>query len=65
MAQAYRDVGFQALFDQPKVASLFYLWLRKWLVGMVAGWIDDKVVNEVILVLIGRQGSYNGPSPRG
>lgn len=22
MAQAYRDVGFQALFDQPKVASL-------------------------------------------
>lgn len=37
---------------------LFYLWLRKWLVGMVAGWIDDKVVNEVILVLIGRQGSY-------
>ncbi|MBR1933471.1 MAG: hypothetical protein IJ841_07280 [Prevotella sp.] len=37
---------------------LFYIWLRKWLVGMVAGWINDAVVNEVILVLVGRQGIY-------
>ncbi len=36
----------------------FYEYLRKWLVGMVAGWIDDTVVNNVILVLIGEQGSY-------
>ncbi len=33
-------------------------YLTKWLVGMVAGWIDDTVVNNVILVLIGEQGSY-------
>ncbi len=37
---------------------LFYEYLRKWLVAMVAGWIDDTVVNNVILVLIGEQGSY-------
>ena len=33
-------------------------YLRKWMVGMVAGWVDDAVVNNVILVLIGEQGSY-------
>lgn len=33
-------------------------YLTKWLVAMVAGWIDDTVVNNVILVLIGEQGSY-------
>ena len=38
--------------------ALFYLYLRKWLVGMVAGWIDDKEVNQNILVLVGRQGIY-------
>ena len=37
---------------------LFCEYLRKWLVGMVAGWVDDTVVNNVILVLIGEQGSY-------
>lgn len=36
----------------------FAEYLKKWLVGMVAGWIDPKVVNNVILVLIGEQGSY-------
>ena len=36
----------------------FYEYLRKWLVGMVAGWLDDEVVNHVILTLIGRQGIY-------
>ena len=33
-------------------------YLKKWLVGMVAGWVDPTVVNNVILVLIGEQGSY-------
>ena len=33
-------------------------YLRKWLVGMVAAWVDDNVVNNVILVLIGEQGTY-------
>ena len=37
---------------------LFAQYLKKWMVGMVAGWIDDSVVNNVILVLIGNQGSY-------
>jgi len=37
---------------------LFYEYLRKWLVAMVASWVDDRVVNNVMLVLIGEQGSY-------
>jgi len=37
---------------------LFADYLTKWLVAMVAGWVDDTVVNNVILVLIGEQGSY-------
>ena len=38
--------------------ALFADYLKKWLVGMVAGWVDPDVVNNVILVLIGEQGSY-------
>ena len=37
---------------------LFYACLRKWLVAMIAGWLDDDVVNQEILVLVGRQGIY-------
>lgn len=37
-----------------KFASCF----RRWLVGMLAGALDERTVNHVILVLIGRQGSY-------
>ena len=37
---------------------LFGEYLTKWMVGMVAGWVDPTVVNNVILVLIGEQGSY-------
>ena len=33
-------------------------YLRKWLVGMVAGWVGHDVVNHVILVLIGEQGAF-------
>ena len=36
----------------------FYECLQKWLVGMVAGWIDEDAVNQTILVFIGEQGSY-------
>ena len=36
----------------------WHLYLKKWLVGMVASWISDDVVNNVILVLIGEQGAY-------
>ena len=37
---------------------LFYEMLKKWLVAMVASWVDDEVVNHLVLVLIGRQGSF-------
>ena len=37
---------------------LFYVCLRKWLVGMVAGWLEEGKVNQEILVLVGRQGIY-------
>ena len=32
--------------------------LRKWLVAMVAGWVNPEVVNHTVLVFIGRQGIY-------
>ena len=37
---------------------LFYEYLKKWLVAMVASWMDDRVINNVMLVLIGEQGAY-------
>ena len=37
---------------------LFYQYLKKWLVAMVASWVSPSVVNNVMLVLIGEQGSY-------
>jgi len=37
---------------------LFYQYLKKWLVGMVASWVNAKVVNNVMLILIGEQGTY-------
>ncbi len=37
---------------------LFYQCLKKWLVGMVAGWLNPEVVNHQILVFIGQQGAY-------
>ena len=37
---------------------LWHLYLKKWLVGMVASWLSDDVVNNVILVLIGEQGAF-------
>lgn len=43
---------------QGESEGVFYEYLKKWLVAMVAGWLDETVVNNVILVLIGEQGSY-------
>ena len=37
---------------------LFVECLKKWLVGMVAGWVDPMEVNHLMLVLVGRQGTY-------
>ena len=42
----------------PKMQDLFYQYLRKWLVGVVTGWIDPTEVNHEILVMIGEQGCY-------
>ena len=39
-----------------KEQDLFYRVLKKWLVGMVAGWLDEEEVNSSILVLLGYQG---------
>ena len=49
-----------SLPSQATDSSLFTLRssLKKWLVGMVAGWISEDVVNNVILVFIGEQGAY-------
>ena len=30
----------------------------KWFVAMVAGWIDDTIVNHQVIVLVGKQGIY-------
>ena len=37
---------------------LFYEYLKRWLVAMVASWIDEGEVNQAVLVLIGEQGIY-------
>lgn len=36
----------------------FEFTLKKWLTAMIAGWLDDESVNNVILVFIGEQGAY-------
>ena len=41
-----------------QMQMLWYRYLKKWLVGMVASWLSDDVVNNVILVLIGEQGAF-------
>lgn len=52
------------LADQVKVEGgedKQQLWRKcfcKWFVGMVASWMKDEVVNQQVLVLIGRQGIY-------
>ena len=35
----------------------FYEMLKKWLVAMVASWVDENEVNHLILAFIGKQGS--------
>ena len=40
--------------DQTRFRTVF----KKWFVGMVAGWMNDEVVNQHVLVLIGKQGIY-------
>ena len=46
--------------EKPEGSSRFTFrsTLKKWLVAMVASWLSDDVVNNVILVLIGEQGAF-------
>lgn len=41
-----------------KEQQLWYQYLKKWLVAMVAGWLEEGDSNNVVLVFIGEQGSY-------
>ena len=38
--------------------QLWKEYFRKWFVAMVASWLDDDVVNQQVLVLVGRQGIF-------
>ena len=61
LAATVKIKGEQEYIESPQAdSSLFTLRssLKKWLVGMVAGWISEDVVNNVILVFIGEQGAY-------
>ena len=40
------------------LSSLWHTCFRKWFVSMVASWMDPKVVNHQMLVLIGPQGIF-------
>ena len=55
-----QQADFSLFTLHSSLPSLFTLRssLKKWLVGMVAGWISEDVVNNVILVFIGEQGAY-------
>ena len=55
IAELSRTVTVKGSVEQQ---MMFETYLRKWLVAMVAAWIDPSVVNNVILVLIGEQGTY-------
>ena len=54
----------QYLADQVKVnggeekQKLWHCCFRKWFVAMVASWLEDEVVNQQVLVLIGKQGTF-------
>ena len=44
--------------SSPEKNELWVQCFKKWFVAMVAGWLDDYVVNHQVLVLIGNQGIY-------
>ena len=37
---------------------MFAEYLKRWMVAMVASWLDETEVNQAVLVLIGEQGAY-------
>lgn len=42
----------------PEEDAIWQRCFRKWLVAMVAGWIEEGIVNHQIIVLVGDQGIY-------
>lgn len=42
----------------PGSEELWRSCFRKWFVGMIAGWMKEGVVNQHVLVLVGKQGIY-------
>lgn len=44
--------------DDTQANRLWRICFKKWFVAMVAGWVYDGVVNQQVLVLIGRQGIF-------
>ena len=50
--------GEEAKGDKAKGEELWRECFKRWFVAMVASWMKDEVVNQQVLVLIGRQGIY-------
>lgn len=52
------DTTTKQLSDSTTNQPLFDFCFRKWLVAMVASWLDPTVLNQTILTFIGGQGIY-------
>ena len=50
--------GEEAIGDKATGEELWRECFKRWFVAMVASWMKDEVVNQQVLVLIGRQGIY-------
>ena len=50
--------GEEAKGDKATGEELWRECFKRWFVAMVASWMKDEVVNQQVLVLIGRQGIY-------
>ena len=53
-----RQVKVKPSGEEAKVEELWRECFKRWFVAMVASWMKDEVVNQQVLVLIGRQGIY-------
>ena len=53
-----RQVKVKPSGEEAKSEELWRECFKRWFVAMVASWMKDEVVNQQVLVLIGRQGIY-------
>lgn len=53
-----RQVKVKPSGEEAKGEELWRECFKRWFVAMVASWMKDEVVNQQVLVLIGRQGIY-------